>query len=335
MNFQEFSAEVRLPIENELKRIVNSIQDGHFTGLHEMLAYHMGWEGEDAGEKARGKRIRPQMVLMATVAAGNEWNDALGAAAAVELIHNFSLIHDDIEDQSEYRHGRKTVWALWGKAQAINAGDCMYSLAFNSLLQSNNLADNVVAAVNMLQDTCIALTKGQFLDMAYETRDNIPLEAYWSMVGGKTAALLACSAAIGATITGSDGRTVEALKAFGWNLGLAFQAQDDWLGIWGDSALTGKSTDSDLRSGKKSLPVILGLIESSEFRNRWEKRPFTAEEIPALAALLKKSGIQSRVEQETARLTQTAVTALNSLDLSTEAVSNLGKLADSLLNRVK
>jgi geranylgeranyl diphosphate synthase type I len=335
VSLQKFSAEVRLPIENELKQIVNRIEGGKFTELHGMLAYHLGWEGEGAGEKAQGKRIRPQMVLLATAAAGNDWKNALGAAAAVELVHNFSLIHDDIEDRSEYRHGRKTVWALWGEAQAINTGDCMYSLAFNALLGDHNKAENVVSAVNLLQDTCVTLTKGQFLDMAYETKDNLPLDAYWTMVGGKTAALLACSAAIGAIITGSNGRSVEALKAFGWNLGLAFQAQDDWLGIWGDSALTGKSTDSDLLSGKKSLPVILGLMESPEFMNRWRKRPFTAEEIPELAALLKDTGIQNRVDHETVRLTEKAKAALASLDHTNQAVADLDELADSLLNRRK
>jgi geranylgeranyl diphosphate synthase, type I len=335
MSLVKFTAEVRPGIESELKRTVDGLGKDQFNDLRGMLAYHLGWEGQGAGEKAQGKRIRPLLVLLSTVAAGKDWTDALPAAAAVELIHNFSLIHDDIEDHSDYRHGRKTVWAIWGAPQAINAGDCMFSLAFQALIQSQNKPEYVISAVNLLQDTCVKLTKGQYLDMAYETKGDLPSEAYWTMVGGKTAALLSCSAAIGASITGADQETIQTLQAFAWNLGLAFQAQDDWLGIWGDSALTGKSTDSDLMCGKKSLPVILGLSTSGIFRDRWAKQPFHAEEIPELAGILENAGVQKLVETETARLTGLAKNALNSLKNQNEAVSDLRELADLLLDRKK
>ncbi|NMB53649.1 MAG: polyprenyl synthetase family protein [Leptolinea sp.] len=335
MSLKDFSETVRPPIEQELKRVIGLVDDRHSQELRKMLAYHLGWEGEGAGEQARGKRIRPQIVLLGTSAAGKDWRDALQAAAAVELIHNFSLIHDDIEDQSDFRHGRKTVWALWGEAQAINAGDCMYSLAYRAILQSNNRPEYITRAVDMLSETCIALTEGQHLDMAYEKRDDLSLEAYWTMIGGKTASLLSCSAAIGATITGADEKIVATLKEFAWNLGLAFQVQDDWLGIWGDSALTGKSADSDLQSGKKSLPVLLGLQSSPEFRKKWIKRPFTNTEIADMAGLLKTAGIQIQLETETTRLTEKAKAALDRLDPENGAVSDLRVLADTLLKRKK
>jgi geranylgeranyl diphosphate synthase type I len=298
-----------------------------------MMAYHLGWEGQGAGEKAQGKRIRPLLALLGAEAAGMNWKDALPAAVSVELIHNFSLIHDDIEDRSEYRHGRKTVWALQGEAQAINTGDCMFSLAFKALTQSAGTPEDVLRSVDLLQSTCVQLTKGQYLDMAYESADSLPVDAYWPMVGGKTASLLACSTAIGATLTGADERTVDALKSFAWNLGLAFQAQDDWLGIWGDSALTGKSADSDLMSGKKSLPVLLGLNKSEKFRNAWKNRPFNFEESTRLAGLLVDDGIQQLVESETARLTTLSKDALESLPEKKPAVAALLELADGLLKR--
>jgi geranylgeranyl diphosphate synthase, type I len=335
MNLAEFSAEVRPSIETELQKVINGIDKNKFYELRRMLSYHMGWEGEGAGEKARGKRIRPLLVLLATTAVGQNWREALPAAAAVELIHNFSLIHDDIEDRSDYRHGRKTVWSIWGEAQAINAGDCMFSLAFKALSANPCKPENTVKAMQILQETCVTLTEGQFLDMAFESTNDLPLDNYWTMVGGKTAALLACSASIGATMTGAETRYSRALHEFAWNLGLAFQAQDDWLGIWGDSALIGKSTDSDLYSGKKSLPVIFGLKESSEFRKRWKNRPFTEVDIPVLASILKDDGIQQMVEKETARLTVDAKNALSGLPDHNIYVDILFELADVLLGRKK
>jgi geranylgeranyl diphosphate synthase type I len=333
MKLADFSGEVRPHIESELRKIIGTIDNNMYGGLYEMLTYHMGWEGEGAGEKAQGKRIRPQLVLLATSVAGRDWHETLPAAAAVELIHNFSLIHDDIEDRSEYRHGRKTVWAIWGEAQAINSGDCMFSLAFKALTSSVGNPEKIVKSVQILQDTCVTLTKGQFLDIAYESKNTLPLESYWSMVGGKTAALLACSATIGTTLTGVEDETVRIFHNFAWNLGLAFQAQDDWLGIWGDSALTGKSADSDLQSGKKSLPVLLGLLESAEFRERWNHRPFKDEEIPELAEVLKNAGVQDMVEIETSRLTQIAKHALAMLPDQNKYADILRELADVLLGR--
>jgi geranylgeranyl diphosphate synthase, type I len=335
MNLKDFSSSMRPEIEAELQRVVGSLGTSHFDELRGMMAYHLGWEGEGAGEKARGKRIRPVLSLIAAEAAGKQWKAAVSAAAAVELIHNFSLIHDDIEDMDETRHGRKTVWAIWGKPQAINTGDAMFTLAFRALSQSGASPENTIAAIDMLQETCLLLTKGQYLDMAYEHKDDLPLDAYWEMVGGKTAALLSCSATIGAIITGANSQRINALREFGWNLGLAFQAQDDWLGVWGDSALTGKSASSDLMSGKKALPAILGLNKSGEFKSRWKNRPFRDEEIPELAEILIQEGIQKKVEEEAEKYTIQANAALDRLDLRCDAFHALQELADGLLSRRK
>ncbi len=335
MSLDQFIQSARPLIDAELKKTVNTIDGTSYEGLHAMLAYHMGWEGEDAGEKAQGKRIRPLLVLLGTSAAGKDWHLALSAAAAVELIHNFSLIHDDIEDRSEYRHGRKTVWAKWGEPQAINGGDCMFALAFQAIHHANANSDCVLGAADLLQQTCVRLTKGQFLDMAYENRDDLPLEEYWNMVGGKTASLLSCSSCIGAVLTGVEEKKIESLRSFGWNLGLAFQAQDDWLGIWGDSALTGKSTESDLISGKKTLPVILGLDASETFKKRWKNRPFKMDEVQELADILKNAGVQEMVEDQTKQYTDKAKSALDNAGLEEEAVRNLLDLTQKLLNRKK
>ena len=234
-------------IEEELKQVVQRTTSDRYPRLRGMLAYHMGWEGEGAGAEAQGKRIRPLMVLLCAQAGGADWHAALPAAAAVELLHNFSLIHDDIQDQSPLRRNRPTVWVKWGVAQAINAGDVMFTKAFSfmqDLQRSGIPAETILEAERALQQTCLRLTEGQFLDLSYEAQDDLSLEDYWPMIGGKTSALLACCAELGALVGGASVQRREHFRAFGYALGLAFQVLDDWLGIWGDAAVTGKSTDT-------------------------------------------------------------------------------------------
>ncbi|RMF47839.1 MAG: polyprenyl synthetase family protein, partial [Anaerolineae bacterium] len=274
------------PIENEMRRILALADGENFHSLHYMMAYHLGWEGEGAGPNASGKRVRPILVLLTASAAGGDWHVALPAAAAVELLHNFSLIHDDIEDDSPLRRGRPTVWKLWGIPQAINTGDTMFTLANLAVLELALPPERTLQAARIFQRTCLRLTQGQFLDISYEDERSLPLEAYWPMVGGKTAALLAACTELGALCAEASPEAQEAYREFGEKLGLAFQALDDELGIWGDEALMGKSAASDLLEGKKSLPVLYGLAQEGEFARRWMAGPLTPQEIPALAAQL-------------------------------------------------
>lgn len=157
-------------VELALRQVVDGTVNPRVPELRSMLTYHMGWEGEGAGPEAQGKRIRPLLVLLSTQAAGGDWREALPAAAAVELLHNFSLIHDDIQDRSELRRGRPTVWVKWGIAQAINAGDVMFTQAFHALqnLDRSLPADATLEALRVLQQVCLQLTEGQYLDLSYE-----------------------------------------------------------------------------------------------------------------------------------------------------------------------
>ena len=256
-------------IETELMKQVSRLDAQNTHVYHNMLTYHMGWSGDGAGAEATGKRIRPLMVLLVCAACGLDlkdsgeanWRSALPAAAAVELIHNFSLVHDDIQDNSEKRRGRPTVWVKWGIPQAINSGDgllVLANLAITDLL-NHYPSEKVVKVSQILQNTCLDLTRGQFLDMSYEKRNDLRVDDYWPMIGGKTAALLSCCCTLGAIMGNADEATVDAYRSFGHYLGLAFQLQDDILGIWGNEAVTGKSIMSDLVEGKKSLPVLAGL----------------------------------------------------------------------------
>jgi geranylgeranyl diphosphate synthase type I len=337
MNLQAFVQSMRPAIEKELKACIARSISSEFSELGTMLSYHMGWEGEGAGDEAQGKRIRPLLLLLCCKASGGQWELALPAAAAVELIHNFSLIHDDIQDDSPFRHGRPTVWARWGVPQAINAGDLMFTIAH---LEITNLQDNVsvettVQAAQLLHQTCIRLTQGQYLDISYEKESNLTIDSYWPMVSGKTAALIACCSELGALVAGADTGRRQAFMKFGNSLGLAFQAVDDYLGIWGDSALTGKSTDSDLVSGKKSLPVLFGLSQNKRFAKRWRSGSIKASEVVDLSNCLAEEGAKEYTEAIADRLTGEAINALHSAGGDGEATSALQELANMLLRRHK
>ncbi|MFZ6030893.1 MAG: polyprenyl synthetase family protein [Chloroflexota bacterium] len=327
-------------IEDELRRAIEVSQGPGLEGLCHMLAYHMGWEGEAAGPKAQGKRVRPLLVILCAAASNDTpflqqtgWQKALPAAATVELIHNFSLIHDDIEDNSPLRRGRPTLWKKWNIAQAINTGDTLFTIAHLATLRlaETTTPDVTLEAVRVVQQTCLHLTQGQYLDIEYATRSELQPSDYWPMVAGKTAALLACCTELGALIADSCRRT--SYREFGRLLGLAFQVQDDLLGIWGDAQATGKSTDSDLVEGKKSLPVLYGLHCAGAFAQRWASGPIAPDEVPALARQLETEGARAYAQAEADRLTQEALQALEIATPQGDAGEALYELARKLLKR--
>ncbi|MBN2046712.1 MAG: polyprenyl synthetase family protein [Anaerolineaceae bacterium] len=327
----------RLPvIENHLQSFLDQLVPADFPELREMMAYHMGWVGEGAGPKARGKRIRPFMVLLSTEAFGADWKSALPAAASVSYLHNFSLIHDDIEDNSSTRRNRPTLWSKWGIPQSINSGDLMFSMSYACMMalrETTSSAEVALDGLNVLQSTIEQLVRGQYLDMSFESREDITLEAYWQMINGKTAALLSCCMELGALIANAPSDRRQSAAQFGRSLGLAFQVVDDWLGVWGDPKVTGKSVGSDLTSRKKTIPILFGLEHNAKFAARWQQ-PINEQDVPELAQLLIDSGAQAFTEHEADRLTREA---LDSLDLafstSNPAVEALRELAVKLIGR--
>ncbi len=340
MPLQTLAREMLPRVEAELQRIVHLARTPDTAELHAMLTYHMGWEGAGAGPEAQGKRIRPLLVLLSAGAAllrdrdadsleGTEprWLRALPAAAAVELLHNFSLIHDDIQDNSPLRRGRPTVWKQWGIAQAINAGDAMYTLAYTAMLPLG------VVALDILQRTCLHLTQGQYLDISFEGRTAVTVDEYWAMIGGKTAALLAACTELGALAAGADERRRAAYREFGRHLGLAFQVQDDLLGIWGNPSLTGKSAASDLAAGKKSLPVLYGLAQGGAFAERWAEGPVSVDEAGVVAGMLAAEGAREFTQSQADGLTMKALGYLEEASPQGEAGAALGELANRLLGR--
>jgi geranylgeranyl diphosphate synthase type I len=300
-----------------------------------MLTYHMGWTGEGAGPDATGKRIRPLLVLLSAAACEADWHSALPGAAAVELVHNFSLVHDDIQDNSKKRRRRPTTWVKWGMPMAINVGDALFVMSNQAImeLKKNYPVEIVLQGAEILHNTCLELTRGQFLDMSYEERNDLAVEDYWPMISGKTAALLSACCHIGALLGGAEEARQESYRAFGHYLGLAFQVQDDILGIWGDEALTGKSAASDLIEGKNSLPVLAGLGANGKFAVRWKQGPIQADGVQELARLLASEGGYEAATDAAKQMTDLALMSLREADPQGEAGDALFELADKLLKR--
>jgi len=328
-------------IEQELQKQVARLDQPRTQHFHEMLTYHMGWTGEGAGPDATGKRIRPLLVLLTCLASSGAegvdetWRLALPAAAAVELVHNFSLVHDDIQDNSPKRRGRDTVWVKWGAPMAINAGDALFVMSNQAIvdLKHTYLAEVVVKAAEILHNTCLDLTRGQFLDMSYEERKDLRVDDYWSMISGKTSALLSACCHIGALLGGAGIEMQEIYRSYGHYLGLAFQVQDDILGIWGDEAVTGKSVASDLVEGKNSLPVLIGLSKKGRFAERWAQGPIKADEVDELARALASEGGYGEAKEASIQMTDMAINALREADPQGEAGEALFELTNRLLNR--
>jgi geranylgeranyl diphosphate synthase type I len=316
----------------------NPLPAAELREYYAMLEYHLGWTG---GSAATGKRLRPLLCLLCASAAGGDWRQALPAAAAIELIHNFSLIHDDIQDNSPLRRGRPTVWQKWGQAQAINAGDAMFTLAHlapQRLLELGVAPEAALHTLAELNYTCVELTQGQYLDMSFERRQVVTVPEYLAMIEKKTAVLIAASTFLGARLAaaGTGGAATERLDhfyAFGWNLGLAFQLQDDALGIWGDPNVTGKSAASDLEQRKKSLPVVYGLEHSASFASRYAAPRQPGEQVGELASELERLGAREYVQARVQETTACAEQELERCQPAGPAAAALRELTQRLLQR--
>lgn len=331
-------SELQSAIDTELHNSLDQMLKDYPAEYTSMLHYQLGWQGDKCGPDAQGKRIRPLLVLLTCHACGGDWRKALPAAAAVELVHNFSLIHDDIQDQSETRRGRQTVWVKWGEAQAINAGDAMLTTAQLALFRLQSDLNPVVInqAINLLQSACLKLTRGQYLDIAFEDQNDLPIELYWQMVEGKTGALLAACLGLGSLISLAEESQWLALMDFGNMIGAAFQVQDDWLGIWGNDQQTGKSTLTDLTTKKKTYPVLLGIQNQQEFFLQWKSLSSVSEiDALSLAKLLEQESCAQKTSQKFEQLYAEAFEQLDSLNLNPVRVEPLKQVIRGLFGRKK
>ncbi|MBI3742599.1 MAG: polyprenyl synthetase family protein, partial [Chloroflexi bacterium] len=253
-------------LDAALREIVTA-PDPAYEKYYGMFRYHLGWVNENFAptQADTGKHFRALLALLSCQAVSGDWKNALPLAAAIELAHNFSLIHDDIEDASDARRGRATVWKVWGLAQGLNAGDGMFVVARRALhrLSANGIgAEKLVQILKEFDHMTLALCQGQFLDISFETRLDVSVADYLQMIRGKTAALVSAATKLGARVGTNAERVIDAFAQFGENIGLAFQISDDILGMWGDPEITGKPAWTDIFAKKKSLPALIALNDA-------------------------------------------------------------------------
>jgi geranylgeranyl diphosphate synthase type I len=313
------------------------------ASFYGMMQYHLGWVDRDfaPAKSGTGKHLRPILCLLACQATGGDPDQALPAAAAIELVHNFSLVHDDIEDNSPLRRGRPTVWKVWGVPQAINAGDALFALAHLAMQRLANRGvppQRVLTALEILDQACLALTEGQHLDLSFESRLDVDVEQYLAMIRGKTAALFSAAAQLGALVAGSDPASIARCRRFGQNLGLAFQIVDDILGIWGDPQVTGKPAADDIRQRKKTLPIVRALGEEQRTENQGLREIYQREIIDEEAAraalkILKALGARRYAQTMASDYYQQAQAELDATGIANEAQDDLRELTAFLVER--
>jgi len=327
-------ADLSPAIDNELREAL----DFHLPPPDDyarMLYYHLGWINEDQPQLVAGKRTRPLITLLCAAAAGDDWHRALPFAAAVELIHNFSLVHDDIQDDSPLRRGRATIWKLWGRAQAINAGDALFTYAHLAVHRARALRPStILEALEILDKTCIHLTTGQHYDMAFETRPSVTAEDYLQMIEGKTASLIATAAECGALAVEVSPEIRAHYREFGRHLGLAFQVRDDILGIWGDPAVTGKSAATDILTRKKTLPVLFGLDHDATLSADYRPETEGGSNVNVIVSKLEFCGAKAFAETKEEFHANLALTSLAAANPVGEVGDALRELTLQLLGRV-
>jgi geranylgeranyl diphosphate synthase type I len=329
----------------ELEAELVSAIGGDPLHFYTIMRYHMGWVDEQGSprEASRGKHLRPTLCLLVCEMVGGDWHQALPGAAAVEIVHNFTLVHDDVQDKSSHRRHRPTVWNLWGIPQAINVGDGMWAAAQLEVLrlQEKGVApDKVIIASRLLADACLKLCEGQYLDVSFESRPDIDIDDYLRMIDGKTAQLFSCSLALGAIVGTEDEQLISQLGVFGRELGLAFQIQDDLLGIWGDEEATGKSAHTDVKEKKMTLPIICALKEADgEKKQRLtglyqsERTELTAAQVAEVVEILDAVGAKARTEEFKRQYHAQALEELDRMELSSQSSAELRAMATYVLSQ--
>lgn len=344
----EFS-DLLADIDTEMRSVLDE-RGGHARPLYEMLAYHLGLDHEGG---PRGKRMRPLLGLLAYRSLTGDSRPALPGAAAVELGHNFSLVHDDIEDGDRERRHRPTLWAIWGIPLAINAGDALFALsrlAIYRLLESDISEHRVLELMRVYDETCLALCEGQFLDITFERRADVTVSEYMEMIGKKTAALVGASVQAGAILATDDPAIGEIYRRFGYDLGLAFQMADDLKGTFWTSAESGKAEAGDVRKRKKTLPLVWALENASaadadrlrEIYHRGVRAtdggvapeadaPMPEDEVREVLAILERCGAHDQARSETQRHRDAALLDVAALPVPDERRVELKRLIEGVI----
>jgi len=319
------TGQVRTQVEPAIRTLLDRLDRRNRL----VAGYQLGlWDAEGRPAVAGGKWLRPALALLGARAAGADTGAAVPAAAAVELVHTFSLLHDDLMDADTQRRHRPTAWAVFGPGPAVLAGDALLCLAFEALAAT----PGCTATVRRLASAVARLTAGQAADLEFEGRDDVGLEECLGMAADKTAALISCSCALGAELCGAPADLVAGLAGFGEQVGLAFQLVDDLLGIWGRPERTGKPVGADLRAGKKTVPVVRaatsGTLAGQLFAQLYRAdKQLGDDEVAHAARLIEKAGARDWTAAQADELVHRAVAGLHELALPDDAARELADLA--------
>jgi geranylgeranyl diphosphate synthase type I len=323
---------IRDLVEPALRAAVDRLED---DSMRLVASYQLGWCDRSGNPVAGGggKAVRPALAVLSATAAGGDEEDGVPGAVAVELIHNFSLLHDDVMDRDTERRHRATGWVAFGASPAILAGTAMLTLACEVLTDRCD-----PAVLGCVLSATQRLISGQADDLRFEQGGPVGFDDVLRMEAGKTAALLGCASSIGARAVGAPAQTVDALERYGFHLGLSFQLVDDLLGIVGDPAVTGKSASSDLRAGKRSAPIVAALTSGTEAGTRLtdllaDGPPASDEDVSLAAKLVAEAGGLARTEQAAADHLATALDALQSAPLVPGPAAELADVARFVVNR--
>lgn len=309
------------------------------------MRYHLGWESFDGTLVSldTGKRLRPLLCLASCEISGGNWRSAIPAATALELIHNFSLLHDDVQDGDRTRRGRATVWTIFGIGQAIAAGNGMRVVADQTMFGINNsniARTSAIAASEELTLRYLEMIEGQYLDMSFESANTISTDQYLDMISRKTGALIEASMHIGSIIATGNKDFAQTFGKCGRSLGLAFQIRDDLLGIWGDPSLTGKAVGADIRRKKKSLPIVFLFQHASKddqswLSNAYKKDTVSESEVLDILELMEKLQVREYVQKEAEENAEIAMNSISRLGISQDSLKSIEAIAKFFTTRNK
>lgn len=318
-------AEYTSDIESGLKQL--ELKGGKYASLYSPISYALS---------AGGKRIRPVLVLMGADAFGDEISKAMSAAIGIEVFHNFTLLHDDVMDNSELRRGRPTVHSKFGCNSAILSGDTMLTLATELISKVED--DKLRVILDTFNSMALRVYEGQRLDMDFETADAITLSDYLEMIEGKTGSLLGAAVKIGSIIGGASEKDADLMYDFGMKCGVAFQIQDDWLDTFGDPSTFGKPIGGDIKNMKKTY-LYVAAFENDNQTAEALKAAFSIASpdmrVKAVTRLYEKLGMNENCKKAVGHYSSLALKSLNATSLPEDKKEIFRKLAEKLIGRKK
>lgn len=338
--FLRYRSQIAAALREELQPQESS---NDVTAVYDMLRYYMGWADTDGKPivATEGKFLRPTLCLFACQVTGGSVEQAMPAAVALELIHNFSLIHDDIQDQDETRHHRKTLWPVWGIPKALVAGNVLRVVADSSLKElvcRGVEPDTALGVARLLTEAYLEMIEGQYLDLSFEGQPDLGMNDYLGMIARKTGALIRCAFTMGALIGSGDKATADAFRASGKALGFIFQVRDDVLGVWGDEETTGKPVGADIRRKKNSFPVVHAMSQAKGAEKKclldiYKQDEVVESDVDRVLQIMEKAETRDFAHTMATEHGKDATDALESVDLEPSARAEIDEMIHFLLVR--